>query len=63
MLQTKIATAQVTQKQNISAIDESKSIEQPDNWSEWYQIEVGTERANLMACGNAEMCTRGVHAV
>ena len=50
MLQTKIAAAQVTEKQNNSAIDESKSIEQPDNYSEWYPVEVGTERSNVMKC-------------
>lgn len=63
MLKSKIAAAQVTEKQNNTAIDECKGIERPDNHSEWYQIEVGTERANLMTCGNAIMCDRGVKAV
>jgi hypothetical protein len=63
MLQSKIAAAQVTEKQNNTAIDECKGIDRPDNHSEWYPIEVGTERANLMACGNAIMCVRGVKAV
>jgi len=63
MLKSKIAAAQVTEKQNNTAIDECKGIDRPDNHSEWYQIEVGTERANLMACGNMSNCSRGVHAV
>ncbi len=50
MLQSKIAAARVTEKQNNTAIDESKGIARQDNHSEWYPIEVGTERANLMAC-------------
>ena len=62
MLQSKIAADPVTEQQNNSAIDESKCIDQSDNHSEWYQIEVGTERANVMMCGNISHCDRSVSA-
>lgn len=62
MLKSKIASPQVAEKQNDTAIDESPGIDRLDSHSEWYQIEVGTERPNLMACGNMANCTRGVHA-
>jgi hypothetical protein len=53
MLQSKIAETPVIEQQKNSAIAQSNYIEHPaDNHSEWYQIEVGTERPNLMACGN-----------
>jgi hypothetical protein len=55
MLQSKIAAAQVTEKQNNTAIDESKGIDRLENHSEWYQIEVGTQRTNFMACGNTSV--------
>ncbi|SKB14145.1 hypothetical protein PL11201_60028 [Planktothrix sp. PCC 11201] len=51
MLQSKIAETPAIEQQKNSAIAQSKYIENPaDNHSEWYQIEVGTERANVMKC-------------
>lgn len=58
MLQSKIAGTPVIEQQKNSAIAQSNYIEHPaDNHSEWYQIEVGTERANVMACGSILICT------
>lgn len=56
MLQSKIAETSVNNRKDNTAIDESKSITSPaDNHSEWYQIEVGTERANVMGCGGQKV--------
>ena len=55
MLQSKIAETPVNARKNNTAIDQSKGIDRPDNHSEWYQIEVGTERPNVMECG-AKYC-------
>ncbi len=56
MLQSKIAETPVTDPQNNSAITQSKYIARPENHSEWYQVEVGTERANVMTCGASSRC-------
>ncbi len=57
MLQSKIAGTPVIEQQKNSAIAHSNYIEHPaDNHSEWYQIEVGTERANVMQCGANTRC-------
>jgi hypothetical protein len=63
MLQTKTSADQINDHKNNTAIDGSKYIAHPaDSQNEWYPVEVGTERPNLMACGNMANCTRGVHA-
>lgn len=57
MLPTQIAETPANNRKNNTVIDESKGIDRPvDNHSEWYQIEVGTERANVMKCGNFFGC-------
>lgn len=56
MLQSKIAGNPVNDKKNNTTLNESKGIERSDNHSEWYPIDVGTERANFMRCGNFFGC-------
>lgn len=56
MLQSKTAGFPVTAQPNKTANDQPNYTSHPvDNNSEWYPIEVGAERTNVMGCGGQKL--------